>query len=289
MCLILSRGARDVHSGAKLTSDLITDYRIDDHQVFPRAYLDQHQVAARLRDCILNRTLIDRTTNKSLQTRTPAAYIGQLRTALGAEKLRELLRSHLLPGVPDSPLWRDDFEGFLARRQDMLWQEIQRVTGRMQATRMREPTALPPLNRAPAHAAVTSFQARGNGSPLPIRTLPDPNPFLVRQPDRTRHLWQALDRGICAIASDIVARATKGRRCVGGVSYYSPEWLFFCADFLRAGDGLTLSVFTGGQRWEGLTRGRSALWGDYVIRKEADLRRALAWARAAYEARKRVR
>jgi hypothetical protein len=99
MCLILSRGPRDVHSGAKLTGDLIAEYRSDDHHVFPRAYLDRHGVAARLRDCVLNRTLINRTTNKSVQTRAPADYLAQLRTTFGAQKFQELLQSHLVPGA----------------------------------------------------------------------------------------------------------------------------------------------------------------------------------------------
>jgi hypothetical protein len=72
------------------------------------------------------------------------------------------------------------------------------------------------------------------------------------------------------------------------VSYYSPERYFFRADFLQTGDGLTLSVFTGGQRWEGLNPSRSEPWGSYVIRTEADLPVALTWAKASYEARKRA-
>jgi hypothetical protein len=112
--------------------------------------------------------------------------------------------------------------------------------------------------------------------------------YLALQSPRTRRLWQALDTGICGLAPDIKAQTTKGRRCVGGVSYYTPEHLFFCADFLQLGDGLTLSVFTGGQRWEGLYPARSVPRGYAIIRTEADLPQALAWAKAAYEARKRA-
>jgi hypothetical protein len=68
-----------------------------------------------------------------------------------------------------------------------------------------------------------------------------------------------------------------------------PERVFFCADFLQTRDGLTLTVFTGGQRWEGLTPIRSRPQGSCVIRTEADLPEALAWAKASHEARKRGR
>jgi hypothetical protein len=288
MCLILSRGPRDVYSGAKLRGELITGYRIDDHHVFPRAYLDRHGMTARLRDCVLNRTLIVRTTNKSLHTRAPADYLEQIRRTLGAGTFQELLQSHLLPSEPDSPLWRNDFERFLARRQEMVWQEIQRVTGLSQATPMLEDLAPPLSSGAHKSAHMTSSQEHTSGPAAWIRTLPSLEGYLEGQSDRIQRLLKALDQGIRALAPDIEAQTTKGRWCVGGVSYYSPERYFFRADFLQTGDGLTLSVFTGGQRWEGLNPSRSEPWGSYVIRTEADLPVALTWAKASYEARKRA-
>jgi hypothetical protein len=136
VCVSLRHGPRDFYNGAKLTGDLIIERSVDDHHVFPQAYLDRQGVTPRLRDCVLNRTLIDRTTNRCIADRTPADYMAQIRTSLGADKFRELLWSHLLPGDQESPLWRNDFDDFLAWRQDKLWQEIQQVTGVTQATDM---------------------------------------------------------------------------------------------------------------------------------------------------------
>jgi hypothetical protein len=136
ICLVLRHGSRDFYSGAKLTGDLILEHRVDDHHMFPQAYLERQSIAARLRDCVLNRTLIDRKTNIRISDRAPADYLTEIRTALGSEKLQALLQSHLLPGGTDSPLWQSDFEAFLAWRQERLWQEIQTVTGATQATEM---------------------------------------------------------------------------------------------------------------------------------------------------------
>src|SRR5262249_47713767 len=171
MCLILSRSPRDVHSGAKLRGDLITGCRIDDHHVFPRAYLNRHGMAPRSRDCVLNRTLIIRATNKSLHPRAPAEYLDHIRTSLGAGRFQELLQSHLLSGEPESPLWRNDFEGFLARRQEVLWQEIQLVTGLSQATPRAEDLGLPPLSRAHPSPPVTSSHERARGAAACLRAL----------------------------------------------------------------------------------------------------------------------
>jgi hypothetical protein len=73
------------------------------------------------------------------------------------------------------------------------------------------------------------------------------------------------------LAPDITARTTKGRRWVGCVSYSISQRRLFCADFIGAGEGLALSVFTGGEAWEGLNLARSSPWGYAVMRTEADL------------------
>jgi hypothetical protein len=232
---------------------------------------------------------MDRTTNQALQARAPADYLVQIRTPLGAQHFRELLQSHLLPSEPDSPLWRNDFEAFLAGRQEILWQEIQPVTGLAHAPSRTEDHARPPLRirGGRARLPMPSAQEGAHGLVARLRALPGLEGYLARQSPRAQHLWEALDTGIWTLAPDIMAQTTRGRRCVGGVSLY-PERLFFCADFIEAGDGLTLSVFTGGQRWEGLNLARSAPRGYAVIGTEADLPQALAWAKEAYEARKRA-
>jgi hypothetical protein len=129
ICLILGGGARDFHTQAVITGKLMTDEGIDDHHIFPAAYLERRGVSpARLRDCVLNRTLIDRTTNQMISDRAPSNYLAEIRKTSGFP-FDAVLASHGLPSAADSPLLRDDHEAFLAWRQERLWQEIQRVTG----------------------------------------------------------------------------------------------------------------------------------------------------------------
>lgn len=134
--LVLSRGPRDFYNGAKLTGDLMIEHNVDDHHIFPYAYLGKQSVPTRLRDCVLNRTLIDRQTNQKISDRAPSTYMEEIRNALGAETFQQLLHSHVLPGAIDSPLWHDDFEAFLKWRQDALWHEIKRVTGTTEAAEL---------------------------------------------------------------------------------------------------------------------------------------------------------
>ena len=83
---------------------------------------------ARLRDCVLNRTLIDRTTNQMISDRAPSDYLAEIQNTSGFP-FKNVLDSHGLPSGSDSPLLGDDFEAFLTWRQELLWQGIKRVTG----------------------------------------------------------------------------------------------------------------------------------------------------------------
>lgn len=131
ICLILGAagGARDFHTQAPITGQLMIDQGIDDHHIFPAAYLKRSfDTPARVRDSVLNRTLIDRTTNQIINDRAPSAYLADIRDTPGFP-FDTVLGSHVLPAGPESPLLGDDFEGFLAWREAALWDAIKRVTG----------------------------------------------------------------------------------------------------------------------------------------------------------------
>lgn len=131
MSLILQNGALDFHKRGKITSQLVFDKKnpVDDHHVFPRAYLNAGGVSAKLRDCILNRTYIDRKTNQRLSKRKPSDYFGEIRRKQGTTETDATLASHLLPAAP---LLADDFEGFLESREGELMQLIRVKTGALQ-------------------------------------------------------------------------------------------------------------------------------------------------------------
>ena len=132
ICLILGSGtgARDFHTQAVITGNLMNAQGIDDHHVFPDDYLQKKKgvTLVRTRDCVLNRTLIDRTTNQIISNRAPSDYMAEIRQTPGFP-LDAVLASHCLPTGETSPIWTDDYDAFLAWRQNRLWREIQRVTG----------------------------------------------------------------------------------------------------------------------------------------------------------------
>lgn len=132
ICLILGSGtgARDFHTQAVITGKRMNEEGIDDHHVFPANFLEAKKgiTFARHRDCILNRTLIDRTTNQMISNRAPSDYMKEIKGTPGFP-FDAVLASHCLPTGADAPFWSDDFATFINWRQERVWQEIQRATG----------------------------------------------------------------------------------------------------------------------------------------------------------------
>jgi hypothetical protein len=142
MALVLRRQTLDFHHASPLSPQTIASRQIDDHHIFPRAYLnptDSEPVyPTEVVDCVLNRTMIDRDTNIRISNHAPSDYLGRIQAELvklspaqgTMDLLTRVLESHLLPTGSSSPLLADDFEGFLDWRQEQLAREIERATGR---------------------------------------------------------------------------------------------------------------------------------------------------------------
>lgn len=81
MALVIQHGAKDFHRGQTLTQDSILAQSVDDHHIFPRAYLnpskEEPAYPVQLVDCILNRTMIDATTNRRIGKRPPNQYVAK--------------------------------------------------------------------------------------------------------------------------------------------------------------------------------------------------------------------
>lgn len=129
--MLLCLGSRDFHSNERITGKLMRDNNIDDHHVFPDNYLKstRPEVTQRLRECVLNRTLIDRQTNLRISDKAPSAYLQEIENEIGLASLDLTLDSHLLPTGVESPLRTDDFDTFLDGRQSAITDQIFRITG----------------------------------------------------------------------------------------------------------------------------------------------------------------
>jgi hypothetical protein len=129
ICLVLRNGSIDFYEGKRITADLLKDKKIDDHHIFPDAYLESKGVPKIQRDCVINRTLIDRKTNQSIGKRPPADYLKDIEKKIGRDVLEKVIKSHLIAENTQS-LKQHSFEEFIEHRLNLLKQHIQEATGK---------------------------------------------------------------------------------------------------------------------------------------------------------------
>ena len=124
---MLSHQPLDFHTAMPLTLEVIQAAQVDDHHVFPRAYLRDTGRGAEI-DSVLNHALIDRDTNLRIGKRPPSEYLREIEAALG-EDTAKILSSQRLPTGSSSPLMNNDFDSFLAWRVDAFSELLEEAAG----------------------------------------------------------------------------------------------------------------------------------------------------------------
>lgn len=129
ICLTVVNGARDFHTGQRLTADVLhdTNRRVEDHHLYPTGFLKK--LGRSPENAILNRCLIDHVTNRLIADKPPSKYLAEIEGHLGAERLEDVLSSHLIPTKGGGAIQSDDVDAFLASRERQLLQAIAGVTG----------------------------------------------------------------------------------------------------------------------------------------------------------------
>ena len=133
LALTITSGARDFHSGMKLTAERVRGDKIDSHHIFPKGFLSgKFDDSGRPlnSELVLNRALIDPVTNKTIGSKAPSVYFQTLRDTLVGEELVEILSSHLIDAThEDDPMRSDDYTRFIENRLDDVLEAIESVTG----------------------------------------------------------------------------------------------------------------------------------------------------------------
>ena len=130
ICLSLAQPCRDFHSRKQMTVEMLkdSDFGIDDHHIFPAQYLENIGVSNSAdRDIVLNRTLIDAGTNRTIGMKPPSEYLSEISDLMGDEQMSEILKSHCLPVGLKSSLRQNNFDHFLEDRIDLLRPHLDRV------------------------------------------------------------------------------------------------------------------------------------------------------------------
>ena len=124
--IIFKNGATDFIAGKN-----IADYAdsLEVHHIFPKKYCAIKKLPKEKFDCIINKTLILRNTNKVIGDNPPSVYLETIenKTGLAGAEVDEILKAHFI----DPALCRaDDFHAFLADRAKEIFGAVEQLTKR---------------------------------------------------------------------------------------------------------------------------------------------------------------
>jgi hypothetical protein len=120
MCLLALDGAIDFR-----TQNVISLHTLDDHHIFPKAYLDQLRPELKdpQKNVILNRTLIVDSTNRKIGKHAPVEYLQNEEIIEQATK-GEILNKHFINAEAHQALINNDFDRFLNIRNGTILEKI---------------------------------------------------------------------------------------------------------------------------------------------------------------------
>ncbi|MBV7276183.1 DUF262 domain-containing protein [Clostridium sp. PL3] len=117
----VSGGLTDWKSNSKVSFN----EKVDDHHIFPKAYLQDYvsedEELAYI-DCVVNRTLIPKITNIKIGRNAPDKYLNQLYSK--NDKLKESLEKHLIPIEIMDGVYNEFFSVFIEDRAKKIFQCI---------------------------------------------------------------------------------------------------------------------------------------------------------------------
>ncbi len=120
MNLVALGGARDFAN-----NDGITFQELDDHHIFPQAFLrDERNITGDRANTIVNRTLIAGTTNRKISKKSPSDY---LHSIIPDDHREAILNSHLVDAEARAAMEKDDYEAFLIVRERALIAKIKEL------------------------------------------------------------------------------------------------------------------------------------------------------------------
>lgn len=110
--------------GWQNTTKLKASHSLEDHHIFPRAYIEtkykNDENAQALKDSVLNRTLIPKILNIKIGKKSPTEYLKEIKEK-DNPKLVESLDNHLIPDDIIDGLYDDFFVDFIEERGEMIY------------------------------------------------------------------------------------------------------------------------------------------------------------------------
>ncbi|UBI03015.1 hypothetical protein [Corynebacterium freneyi] len=127
--LLMQQDCQDWATAQNFNDATFLDLDVDIHHIFPRKWCDSHGIDPHLRDSIVNKTPLGRSTNIAIGGASPKDYVPKLekRAQIDATRLDGIIASHQI--APE--LLRDeDFAGFFTDRRRRILTLVESAMGK---------------------------------------------------------------------------------------------------------------------------------------------------------------
>lgn len=128
LCLLANNEPLNFEDGTPidLSKGYYTNYRLENHHIFPNAFLRQIGFGKELRKSVVDITFLPQNINSKISDKAPSEYFAEYQDR---HDFDEIMASHFIPYGNGSAIWDDDYETFLDQRCHILVDKIQELIG----------------------------------------------------------------------------------------------------------------------------------------------------------------
>jgi len=269
LALILSNGCKDFHNASSLSYDYMKENDVDDHHIFPKNFLKGKFPEEKI-NCIVNRTMIDASTNRTISDNPPSKYLKKISVELGDKQVVTALESHLIQKVH---LEKDDFELFLKDRSKAILKLLSDKLGRVIPTQAQ-------ADEVSEDDEIDDDSSRRDSiDPSLVNNVPHDQ--LSDYPPLVKEIFDLLLNRTLKLNDKVWSKSNKRN-----VSFFSPEKQFFRARFQKS--GLKLTLFTDGDELPHVTAVKQSddagqLYGHAKIRSFDELEKVFPSIELSYQ------
>jgi len=128
LCILANSNPLNFEDGTPidLSQEHFTSFQLQNHHIFPNAYLRQLGYSKEDRKSVADITFLPRNINNDISDNAPSEYFENYRHR---DDFEEIMHSHFIPYGQSSAIWDDDYEKFLEQRCTVIMEKVRELIG----------------------------------------------------------------------------------------------------------------------------------------------------------------
>ncbi|MFB6188091.1 MAG: DUF262 domain-containing protein, partial [Halobacteriaceae archaeon] len=128
LCILANNEPLNFEDGTPidLSNDHFTNFRLENHHIFPNNYLRQLGYDKEMRKSLVDITFLPQNINQEISDMAPSEYFADYDHR---DDFDEIMASHFIPYGESSAIWDNDYERFQEQRCTVIMQKVQELIG----------------------------------------------------------------------------------------------------------------------------------------------------------------